>query len=74
VLRRTGKDCSDEKKLVPLEIRPDHGAKSRAARLRAKAPASHPQRHQDVERGRAVAILDQGRRAGIGEADERGVG
>jgi hypothetical protein len=36
--------------------------------------ASHPQRHQDVERRRAVAILDQGRRAGIGESDEGGVG
>ena len=40
---------------------------------RRQSDNSHPERHQHVERGRAVAVLDQGRRAGICEADQRGV-
>src|SRR5712672_2202540 len=43
----------------------------------ASAPSglqySHPHRHQHVERALGIAILDQGRRARIGEAEHRRV-
>jgi hypothetical protein len=32
---------------------------------------SHPHRHQDVKRALGVLVLDQGRRAGIGEPEHR---
>ena len=38
---------------------------------RSRAKASHPHRHQHVERALGVLVLDQGRRAGIGEAQHR---
>ncbi len=34
---------------------------------------SHAHRHEDIERGRALAILNHCRRAGIGELEQRGV-
>ena len=49
-------------------------ARARARRSSRRAsPPLHPHRHQHVERGRALAVLDQGRRARIGEAEQRRV-